>query len=163
ERLGHHRVEHRVRPGNVEGAANGAELELVAGESERRSAVTIARFARELGQDRHAGLENPALLGRFGPAFFDLLDDVVELIAEEAIDRRSRSAYLSTARMTAQQKTRNWALSCGLLPGSSRFSPVSLDIDQLLCLPDPFTPANGFSCSRHARPYFGAILVMSCM
>jgi hypothetical protein len=24
-------------------------------------------------------------------------------------------------------------------------------------LPDPFTPANGFSCSRQASPYFGAI------
>jgi hypothetical protein len=24
-------------------------------------------------------------------------------------------------------------------------------------LAEPLTPANGFSCSRHARPYFGAI------
>ena len=28
---------------------------------------------------------------------------------------------------------------------------------QFRCLPEPLTPANGFSCSRHARPYFGAI------
>ena len=27
---------------------------------------------------------------------------------------------------------------------------------QLRCLPLPLTPANGFSWSRHARPYFGA-------
>ena len=27
---------------------------------------------------------------------------------------------------------------------------------QLTCLPEPFTPANGFSCVRQARPYFGA-------
>ena len=27
---------------------------------------------------------------------------------------------------------------------------------QLRCLPQPFTPANGFSWSRQARPYFGA-------
>ena len=27
---------------------------------------------------------------------------------------------------------------------------------QFRCLPEPLTPANGFSCIRHARPYFGA-------
>ena len=59
--------------------------------------------------------------------------------------------------MTATQKTRNWALSCGVSPGLSRFSPVSVDIDQLLCLPEPLMPANGFSCSRQARPYLSAV------
>ena len=53
--------------------------------------------------------------------------------------------------MTATQKTRNWALSCGVSPGLSRFSPVSVDIDQLLCLPEPLMPANGFSCSRQRQ------------
>ena len=48
-------------------------------------------------------------------------------------------------------------LSCGVSPGPSRLLPNSSDSDQLLCLPEPLTPANGFSCSRHARPYFGAI------
>src|SRR6476660_6352260 len=81
----------------------------------------------------------------------------------EAIDRRRISLYLSTARMTAVQKTRNWALSCGLSPGFSRFSPVSVDIDQLLCLPEPLIPANGFSWSRQARPYLGAIFRSSSM
>ena len=28
---------------------------------------------------------------------------------------------------------------------------------QFRCLPEPLTPANGFSCIRQARPYFGAI------
>src|SRR3954470_5250578 len=63
----------------------------------------------------------------------------------DAIDRRRISLYLATARITAAQNTRNCALSCGLSPGFSRFSPVSLDIDQLLCLPEPLMPANGFS------------------
>ena len=44
-----------------------------------------------------------------------------------------------------------WVSSCG----SSRLTPVSVDIDQLLCLPEPFTPANGFSCSSAWRPYAG--------
>ena len=47
-------------------------------------------------------------------------------------------------------------LSCVLAPGPSRLFPSSSLIDQLRCLPEPFTPANGFSCSRHARPNFGA-------
>ena len=46
----------------------------------------------------------------------------------------------------------NCALLSGVLPGSSRFSPLSVLIDQLLCLPLPFTPANGFSCKRHTSP-----------
>src|SRR5260370_3494699 len=60
--------------------------------------------------------------------------------------------------MTATQKTRNWALSWGVSPGLSRFSPVSVDIDQLLCLPEPLIPANGFSCGKHAREDLGAVL-----
>ena len=65
---------------------------------------------------------------------------------------------MATARITAAQKTRNWALSCGLSPGLSRFSPASVDIDQLLCLPLPLIPANGFSCSRQTNPYLSAAL-----
>ena len=38
-----------------------------------------------------------------------------------------------------------------------RLFPRSSLMLQLRCLPEPFTPANGFSCSRHASPYFGAI------
>ena len=37
---------------------------------------------------------------------------------------RSRSAWTLTPRMTASRNARNWALACGSLPGSSRFSPV---------------------------------------
>lgn len=31
------------------------------------------------------------------------------------------------------------------LPGARSIVPVSVPSDQLLCLPDPFSPANGFS------------------
>ena len=31
--------------------------------------------------------------------------------------------------------------------------PVSVEMDQLLCLPEPLTPAKGFSCSRQTRPW----------
>ena len=69
---------------------------------------------------------------------------------------RSRSAWTLTPRMTATRKARNWALACGSLPGSSRFSPSSVAIDQLLCLPEPLIPANGFSWIRNIRPWCGA-------
>ena len=69
-----------------------------------------------------------------------------------ATDARSSAWCLSTAAITAEQKNRNWMFSAGVSPGSSRFEPVSVPIDQLLCLPEPLTPANGFSCSRHTRP-----------
>ena len=65
---------------------------------------------------------------------------------------RSRAWCLSTALMTAAQKNRNDRFSCGVSPGSSRFSPLSVPIDQLLCLPEPLTPAKGFSCSSATRP-----------
>ena len=32
-----------------------------------------------------------------------------------------------------------------LFPGSSRPMPVSVEIDQFVCLPEPLTPAKGFS------------------
>ena len=58
--------------------------------------------------------------------------------------------------MTAVRNSRNCAFSIGVEPGSSRFSPLSVEIDQLLCLPDPFTPSNGFSCSRQTSPWRSA-------
>ena len=69
---------------------------------------------------------------------------------------RSRPWKRSTARSMAAQNTRNWMLSCGVSPGFSRLLPNSSLMLQLTCLPDPLTPAKGFSCSRHARPNFGA-------
>ena len=50
ERLGHDGVEHRVGPGDAGARAHGAELELVAGEGERRGPVAVAGVARQLRQ-----------------------------------------------------------------------------------------------------------------
>ena len=54
---------------------------------------------------------------------------------------RMMSACVSTALSSAARKTRNWAFSWGVRPGSRRFVPVSVESDQLLCLPDPLIPA----------------------
>ena len=56
-------------------------------------------------------------------------------------DCRSRSAWTSTAFMMQERTSRNCRFSLGVSPGSSRFSPVSVPMDQLLCLPEPLTPA----------------------
>ena len=42
-------------------------------------------------------------------------------------------------------------LFSGFFPGLNRFSPVLVDMDQLLCFPEPLTPAKGFSCSRQDK------------
>src|SRR4026208_2578040 len=77
-------------------------------------------------------------------------------LAADAMEARSRSAWTSTARMVATRNTRNCMLVWVSSWGSSRLTPVSVDIDQLLCLPEPLTPAKGFSCSRAWRPNRGA-------
>ena len=51
--------------------------------------------------------------------------------------------------------------SCGVSPGESRFIPVSVAMDQLLCFPLPLTPANGFSCRRQTIPCFLATLCIT--
>ena len=54
--------------------------------------------------------------------------------------------------ITALKNSRNCVFLIGFLPGFRRFSPSLVVSDQLLCLPEPFTPAKGFSWSRHTRP-----------
>ena len=91
ERLGHDRVQDGVRAGDRLRRADGAELELVAGESERRGAVAVAGVLRQLGQHADADVEHAARFGALGVAFFELIDDVLELRAEEnRNDRRRR-------------------------------------------------------------------------
>ena len=80
-----------------------------------------------------------------------------------AIDARSRSARMSTARITAARNTRNCMLLWVSSRGSSRLTPVSVAIDQLLCLPLPLIPAKGFSWSRHSKPCERATARSTCM
>ena len=77
-------------------------------------------------------------------------------LPDDAIVDRIRSLWTSIARRTAARVARNRRLCCGSVPGSRRFSPVFVARLQLLCLPLPLTPANGFSWSRQARPWRSA-------
>mmetsp|Transcript_40131 Transcript_40131/g.99329 ORF Transcript_40131/g.99329 Transcript_40131/m.99329 type:complete len:254 (-) Transcript_40131:891-1652(-) len=84
----------------------------------------------------------------------------------EAMDRRMRSPYSLTAATMAAITTgkisglpERLVMSAGL----SSCTPSSVEMDQLLCLPLPFTPWNGFSCSRHARPCFSATSSQICI
>ena len=76
---------------------------------------------------------------------------------------RRRSWYSSTALITAARNSRKRWFLYGSAPGSSRFSPSTVPSDQLLCLPLPFTPSKGFSCSRHTRLCLRATLCISSM
>ncbi len=80
-----------------------------------------------------------------------------------ATEERMRGAWVSTALMTAVSMKRNFALSCGVCPGVNQFRPSVPTMDQLLCFPEPLTPANGFSCRRHAKPNFAAASWRVCM
>ena len=83
-----------------------------------------------------------------------------------ATTARSKPPHLCTARITAAQKTRNCAFACGVSPGSSRLPCVAFPSEKFTCLPDPLTPAKGFSCSRQTMPYFSAtrrsVTIVSC-
>ena len=84
----------------------------------------------------------------FAPSRWSLLAD--------AITARNSSACRYTALITPAQNTRNCALSWGVSPGSSRLPTSALPSDQLRCLPEPFSPAKGFSCVMQTSPYFFA-------
>ena len=59
----------------------------------------------------------------------------------------SRPLCLCTAEMAFTRKVMNCRFSEAVLPGPSRFTPVSVPSDQLLCLPEPLIPLKGLSCS----------------
>ena len=70
---------------------------------------------------------------------------------------RSKSAWVSTAFMIQASTNKNCTFSFGVSPGSNKFTPLSVVIDQLLCLPEPLTPWKGFSCNKQRRPCLPAI------
>ena len=75
----------------------------------------------------------------------------------EAIDIRKISAYSSTALIVQANAAKNGLFSSGFFPGLNKLIPVLVITDQLSCLPEPLTPANGFSCNKHTRPCFVAV------
>jgi len=73
----------------------------------------------------------------------------------------SSALCLYTATSVFTRKVTKSRFSLAVLPGVKRPIPVSVQRDQLLCLPDPLIPANGFSCSNSLKWCFAAILCMS--
>ena len=70
---------------------------------------------------------------------------------------------LCTALSVSATKVTNLRLSMAFFPGPCSRMPVSVDSDQLLCLPDPLTPLKGFSCRRQRKPCFRAMRRMRIM
>ena len=68
------------------------------------------------------------------------------------IDALSRPLCLYTAMRVSTMKTMKRRLSSGVLPGPWSSTPVSVAKLQFSCLPEPLTPANGFSCNSTRKP-----------
>ena len=60
----------------------------------------------------------------------------------------NKPLWRCTAAMMFTRKVINCKFSKAVRPGLRRFTPVSVPSDQLLCLPEPLMPLNGFSCKR---------------
>ena len=75
----------------------------------------------------------------------------------------SNALWVYTAFSTLTTKVTKRRLSSGVLPGPIKRIPVSVPRDQLLCLPEPFTPLNGFSCNRTRNPCLREILRIRAM
>ncbi len=80
-----------------------------------------------------------------------------------AILMRNKSEYSSTALIVQASAAIKDLFLAGLEPGSNKFIPVFVITDQLSCLPEPFTPAKGFSCNKQRKPCFLAISCISCI
>ena len=63
-----------------------------------------------------------------------------------------RALCFLTAIITLTRKVTKRRFSSGVLPGVRRPTPVSVPSDQLQCLPEPLTPAKGFSCNSTLNP-----------
>ena len=178
ERLGHRHVQRDVRVGDALVRRHRAELELVAGERERAGAVAVAGVARQLRQHQHAGVEHAAAAW----STWRRPSRSARRCRSACRRGRSRGSPAALRWRRAGDRCRRWRCSpaaapatcsprgaprcrtpgtagcrAGSRPGVSRLCPSSSLIDQLRCLPEPLTPANGFSCSRQASPYFGAV------
>ena len=89
----------------------------------------------------------------FAPKRCALLADIIEAF--------NNALCLYTARRVFTRIVTNNRFSFALFPGVKRPIPVSVQSDQLLCLPDPLTPANGFSWSKSLKLCLSAILCIS--
>ena len=84
----------------------------------------------------------------------------------DAMARRMRSPYSSTPATSAAM-TMGKRLGLPDLavrsPGLSSWAPQRVEMDQLLCLPEPLTPAKGFSWRRQARSCLRATSSAICI
>ena len=106
DRLGHDRVQHRVREGERHARPERAELELVPGEGERRGAVAVAAVARKRRQHRRAEPEERARRVRVALTGRDRLEDLLELGAQEDRDDRRRRLVRAQAVVLADGRHR---------------------------------------------------------
>ena len=185
DRLGDDRVQDRVRERERHARPERAELELVAGEGERRGPVAVAAVHRQRRQHRGAEAEERVrrcrrrprpeaidsnTLSSSAPRKIEMIAGGASLAPEAVVladvrDRGPQQALVLVDRLDHRGAEEQEARCSppGSRPGPSGCGPVSVPIDQLLCLPEPLTPANGFSCSRQTSPYLRATFCITCI
>ena len=92
ERLRDDGVQHNIRPRDRRRRADHTELKLVSGKCERRRTVAVCRIGCEVRKRVDTGLHDSSLLGTgrlTGAA--ELVNDILELLAQEHGDYRRRS------------------------------------------------------------------------
>ena len=102
ERIRHSGVEHHVRAGDVEGRARHAELELVAGEGERRGAVTVGVVLRDRRQGGHADVHQLLAAGLVVRAGDQRVDHAGQLVAHVHGDDGGRRLVRAQAVIVAR-------------------------------------------------------------
>ena len=85
QRVSNDSVQYGIRTSNVQAGTCASELELVAGECERRCSVSIGGILREVRKRRYAHVEH-GVSRCVIPALFKSLDNVLKLLAEEDRD-----------------------------------------------------------------------------
>ena len=158
--------------GDVRLGAHGAELELVAREGERARAVAVGVVLLEVGQQHRAEGERVGGGVDARLAVHQHLDDLGELVAQEDRHDRRRGLVGAETVVVAAAGDAGAQEVLVLVDGLDDRSKEHHELqvlergvagveevfvgrtgDQLLCLPEPLMPSNGFSCSRHTRSW----------
>ena len=101
--IGHSGVEHDVGACDGEGGAERTELELVAGEGERRGAVAVGGVLREVRQHLDANLHLGLFLLCIGSAFFDSFKNIGQFVAQEHRNDGRRRFVRAQAMIVARR------------------------------------------------------------
>ena len=172
--MGDRRIKNNHSRSTIGRRTDCSEFKTISGESKRRSTVAVGGVLRDRRKNSsaqiHLGLVNVGVL-RTG---LDGIKDRLQLIADEhGDDSRRRLVRAQTVIVAcgcnrdaeqililvnsldnSGQEQDELGVLARVLARLEQVLARSVEMDQLLCFPEPFTPSNGFSCSRQVKPCF---------